>query len=272
MVANTRRAFTLIELLVVIAIIAILAAILFPVFAQARASARSISCVSNVRQSALGALMYSQDYDESIPLLFNGPRGTGAWGVPGTDLNSPPNSFFNVIQPYIKNYQMGYCPESGKTQWQSAIPFETGQAYNKTFEDNGFYYGAFGQMSVNILLVEWGSRGKIAAINRPAEMVFVVGDSVWGNVEETNWAVGNTGVWPNSTSPGMKCFNWGQGWTWYVHRATGRGGTRANVESGLANVAFADGHTKAFRHNTLESCDFNTTANLWAYTFWDPRY
>src|SRR5579862_9180182 len=66
---NTRgrkTAFTLIELLVVIAIIAILAAILFPVFAQAREEARSISCLSNTKQMALAQLMYAQDYDESI--------------------------------------------------------------------------------------------------------------------------------------------------------------------------------------------------------------
>src|SRR5437763_1807788 len=63
---SRRSAFTLIELLVVIAIIAILAAILFPVFAQARESARSISCLSNCKQIALGELMYAQDYDEII--------------------------------------------------------------------------------------------------------------------------------------------------------------------------------------------------------------
>src|SRR5207237_7640935 len=64
------RAFTLIELLVVIAIIAILAAILFPVFAQAREKARAISCVSNEKQLALGVLMYIQDFDEMFPLYF----------------------------------------------------------------------------------------------------------------------------------------------------------------------------------------------------------
>lgn len=64
--SDRKSAFTLIELLVVIAIIAILAAILFPVFAQARESARATACLSNTKQMALGQLMYSQDYDETI--------------------------------------------------------------------------------------------------------------------------------------------------------------------------------------------------------------
>ena len=63
--------FTLIELLVVIAIIAILAAILFPVFAQAREAARKSSCQSNLKQIANGVMMYSQDYDETMPLSFH---------------------------------------------------------------------------------------------------------------------------------------------------------------------------------------------------------
>ena len=272
MMQNAKRAFTLIELLVVIAIIAILAAILFPVFAHARASARSITCVSNVRQSASAALMYAQDYDESIPMMFNGPRGILAWGTPGTDLNSPPSSFFNVIQPYLRSTSLGYCPETGKTQWAPAIRYYTGQSYNATFENNGFYYGSFGQMAVNVLLVEWGAEGKIAAFNRPAEMVFVVGDSVWDNGKDTTWALGNTGVWPNATQPGMACHDWGQGWTWYVHRGTGRGGNRAMTESGFASIAFADGHMKSLRHDALESCDYNTAAKVWAFTYWDPRY
>src|SRR5438045_6126463 len=78
LLARKRVAFTLIELLVVIAIIAILAAILFPVFAQAREKARQISCLSNDKQQGTAFMMYIQDYDELFPLAF-GPYN-GAWG------------------------------------------------------------------------------------------------------------------------------------------------------------------------------------------------
>ena len=67
---DRRRGFTLIELLVVIAIIAILAAILFPVFARAREKARQTSCLSNVKQTALAMMMYAQDYDEVYPIAY----------------------------------------------------------------------------------------------------------------------------------------------------------------------------------------------------------
>src|SRR5260221_10359182 len=77
MLRRTRGAFTLIELLVVIAIIAILAAILFPVFAQAREKARSASCISNNKQMSMACLMYSQDYDETMPFGFGYYPGLG---------------------------------------------------------------------------------------------------------------------------------------------------------------------------------------------------
>jgi prepilin-type N-terminal cleavage/methylation domain-containing protein len=94
-----RKGFTLIELLVVIAIIAILAAILFPVFAQAREKARAISCLSNSKQIATGHLMYSQDYDETIMPWFV------RTGLPRDDARNDLNSWVFMIQPYIKNGQ-----------------------------------------------------------------------------------------------------------------------------------------------------------------------
>src|ERR1700759_352698 len=96
-----RQGFTLIELLVVIAIIAILAAILFPVFAQARDKARQISCLSNMKQTSLAILMYNQDYDETIPLGNQEYKGE----VTNYDI-----SWIKAVQPYTKNLQMFVCP------------------------------------------------------------------------------------------------------------------------------------------------------------------
>ena len=87
------RGFTLIELLVVIAIIAILAAILFPVFARAREKARQSSCSSNLKQIGLALNMYAQDFDERFMCVRQGP---GGWS--------------NLCQPYVKNWQMFVCP------------------------------------------------------------------------------------------------------------------------------------------------------------------
>jgi prepilin-type N-terminal cleavage/methylation domain-containing protein/prepilin-type processing-associated H-X9-DG protein len=102
-----RHGFTLIELLVVIAIIAILAAILFPVFAQAREKARATSCLSNGKQIALAIGMYAQDYDETFPFTFREDPTTG-------------NEFWwqDVVQPYIKTGNKGgilTCPSASSS-------------------------------------------------------------------------------------------------------------------------------------------------------------
>jgi prepilin-type N-terminal cleavage/methylation domain-containing protein/prepilin-type processing-associated H-X9-DG protein len=93
-----RRGFTLIELLVVIAIIAILAAILFPVFARAREKARQTSCLSNAKQIILAVMQYTQDYDECFPFYTNtyNPSTNRVW--------------WQVIRPYIMNDQVLRCP------------------------------------------------------------------------------------------------------------------------------------------------------------------
>lgn len=108
-----RRAFTLIELLVVIAIIAILAAILFPVFAQAREAARMTACLSNMRQIGTGMNMYLQDYDETLPAADWG----NAWVGPPytvfafqTGAGSGAPTWADVFQPYLKNTKVLKCP------------------------------------------------------------------------------------------------------------------------------------------------------------------
>src|SRR5437762_2363929 len=95
-----RRGFTLIELFVVIAIIAILAAILFPVFSQARKKARQAACQSNLKQMGLAVKMYIQDYDETYPPGL-APAGAGMV------------SALTLAQPYMKNTVVARCPSDG---------------------------------------------------------------------------------------------------------------------------------------------------------------
>jgi prepilin-type N-terminal cleavage/methylation domain-containing protein/prepilin-type processing-associated H-X9-DG protein len=100
-ISRKKSGFTLIELLVVIAIIAILAAILFPVFAKVREKARQISCASNLKQMALGILQYQQDYDEVFPMGWTA-TATGWYGWP------------TEIAPYIKSTGVLVCPDDSK--------------------------------------------------------------------------------------------------------------------------------------------------------------
>ena len=114
-----RKGFTLIELLVVIAIIAILAAILFPVFSKAREKARQTSCLSNQKQIALGILMYAQDYDEQTPIAFF------TWDSPP----GPPYCWRDLLVPYVKNNQIYQCPSDGQ-KWVEPINGSYGINWN----------------------------------------------------------------------------------------------------------------------------------------------
>lgn len=149
MFQRSRRGFTLIELLVVIAIIAILAAILFPVFAKAREKARQTTCLSNLKQIGTATLMYVQDYDEQFPwLMMDGrtnndstglsqglPAGPPIWSV---DLEAKRGLFMEYeLQPYVKNYQMFVCPTLGG----SPVKFGTD---NLPLNEYGSYAYTFG--------------------------------------------------------------------------------------------------------------------------------
>jgi prepilin-type N-terminal cleavage/methylation domain-containing protein/prepilin-type processing-associated H-X9-DG protein len=109
---RNKKAFTLIELLVVIAIIAILAAILFPVFAKAREKARQAACLSNMKQIGLAMIMYTEDYDECFPVSFNQGLST-----------ADPDCIMQKIQPYIKNTNVFVCPSPAK--WDFASMWST---------------------------------------------------------------------------------------------------------------------------------------------------
>lgn len=168
-----RRGFTLIELLVVIAIIAILAAILFPVFARAREKARQTACLSNVKQLTLAMMQYAQDYDEVFPYFQANPARGEPW--------------WNVTQPYCNNEQILQCPSrpaSGSTTyWGKYYPYPR--------------YGMNHYIQYNT-----SGAGAMAIIKRPAEIV-LLGDCCHGMGD--SWRI----AWPlapgSSTSSPRKC-------------------------------------------------------------------
>ncbi|RYX83646.1 DUF1559 domain-containing protein [bacterium] len=145
---SSRKAFTLIELLVVIAIIAILAAILFPVFARARENARRSSCQSNLKQIGVAFMQYTQDYDERYPGASGYYINYGGTNVPVTwDL---------TMQPYIKSYQIVTCPSDSQTPTVVIPTLGTTKRsyayanYLRSIPGGGSAGGAFGNPGRNI--------------------------------------------------------------------------------------------------------------------------
>jgi prepilin-type N-terminal cleavage/methylation domain-containing protein/prepilin-type processing-associated H-X9-DG protein len=211
---HRRAGFTLIELLVVIAIIAILAAILFPVFARAREKARQASCQSNLKQLGLGMLMYIQDYDEVLP-----GRAYGAYPhdlATGRTICWP-----GLVYPYIKNAQLFMCP--------SYPARYTVYAWEGTNRVN-----IAGNMGYNFCALGGSTNASymMALITRPVE-VPMIADSVCAGLKSTGTDPRNclyigpgtntTGVYPDEVHPRMGIHN-----------------------DGL-NVGFCDGHAKWFK-------------------------
>lgn len=215
---SSRPAFTLIELLVVIAIIAILAAILFPVFAQAREKARQASCMSNLRQVGIATLLYIQDYDETLfPWLEGDMMGIRAWdGYTDFSAGFPPVYRANegFLQPYMKNTQIEDCPTAA-----GLAPFTIDLA-------NGVpVWAAYG---VNMLLMPITSGTysglAMASVQQPADTVFMADAIRFANNPPTKLVRTNQLIPPSNGGP-------------QVH---GRHG-------GMANTLWMDGHVKAMR-------------------------
>ncbi len=229
-----RRGFTLIELLVVIAIIAILAAILFPVFARAREKARQASCQSNLKQIGLAFLMYIQDYDERWPRWEWGVVGGG--GTPTPDAQQ----WYVRLYPYVKNVQLFACPsrsDNGSCRWCFANPDDSRYVAGMP-EFRMIHYGYNEPMSNNCC-----GRGAMADLKRPAE-VLLVGD-----------CFSTLGGWENNDLRILYRYAAaGSG-----HPCIGCGGTVPQdrmddyaPHNGGSNICFADGHVKWVRWNRLK--------------------
>ena len=223
------RGFTLIELLVVIAIIAILAAILFPVFARAREKARQTSCLSNVKQLSLGIEMYAQDYDERLPMGI-----TGGYGEPGMTNENRCWWGEAIIMPYVMNREVMHCPSAPANLLQTHRPGTTN------------FRPAY---AVNINVLPYASARSLAEIRDPAGTA-VIADA--GQL--SSGVIGQPpDEWIHYES-GFSHYQWTapSGWTGNVqyspvnYESTNGNALRRPIprHNGGMNIGYADGHAK----------------------------
>jgi prepilin-type processing-associated H-X9-DG protein/prepilin-type N-terminal cleavage/methylation domain-containing protein len=241
-----RIAFTLIELLVVIAIIAILAAILFPVFAQAREKARAISCLSNMKQIGLGAVMYSQDYDEAVLpawLEYTDAQLDSMKKTPASDRPYWRRNWEYNIQPYVKNQRTMVCPSQGR------VGSDTGDWRSQDWENERS--GGVVGYGISDVMSNWGTDPVItqASLSRPADTVFFA---------EAGGLKSNTAdSAPRSFIKNPNGYREANGYAYEAatdrffspSRIWGDGDRDLPVarHSGMCNVAFFDGHAKAIK-------------------------
>ena len=219
---RVEQGFTLIELLVVIAIIAVLAAILFPVFARARESARRTNCISNMRQLGMAIQEYVQDYDELLPAATDGGNGAGldgGWIYYSVFPANPTPKAYDVtrgsIFPYVKNAQIYICPTDGQ-----------GRASGNSY-------------AINDCLVHRTSTGintgmSLATFDAPASWMLLGEEAPEG------------GFFPGdgSTDDG------------YFNLEVGNIFTERHYDG--SNLTFLDGHSKGYRTTQIKSNGFQT--------------
>lgn len=224
------RAFTLIELLVVIAIIAILAAILFPVFAQAREAARKTSCASNLNQIGKGAMMYTQDYDETLIPSYLEYRLAAAepyyWA-----------GWADLVQPYVKNIDLLRCPSANFQAQRARSDDAWYMAYAINWRLGGENGGSLGGGN---------DVRQMAGLAFPASTIWFMDASAACN---DNCRQADLGGWPEAwTHPASANSRAWDGVNGYAAR-----------HQGGANYTFADGHVKFLKADQLAGQAFNTT-------------
>ncbi|MGQ9737956.1 MAG: DUF1559 family PulG-like putative transporter [Armatimonadota bacterium] len=275
------RGFTLIELLVVIAIIAILAAILFPVFAQAREKARATACLSNMKQLALGIQMYAQDYDEVYVGSYVYANG---WG------QCPMFVWQDLIYPYIKNRQIFGCPSRaqqvfvrdngrlncapvaalygtavGHELGTSANPWTLGYFYNEAYNNQNQFcsrcdcnsgLNCYHGMVHQSVLSPYGGAIDVgvamAAVEEPATTIALSDAALWCDRSFTE--VDLVAIYVHPVDEDVEYDVYGNPYLWGCYIGGQKEGNVDKRHNRGANHAFADGHVKYMRQ---------TTPNMW---------
>ena len=260
---SKRSGFTLIELLVVIAIIAILAAILFPVFAQAREKARQTSCLSNEKQIGLAIMMYVQDYDETFPLAQRTPADGEVAAAGPTPENGNPNTvpWQWVVNPYVKN---GSKTASGIGDLELAggvwsCPSFPVTSQPREYGVNVHIMGDVSQYGYNDFGAQYQST-TLSRIKSPASKILVGEKGYMGAATNSG---GDTTDWSDVKLMTLQ-------WAWDANNFDLSQAKRADTDndkqgnawpwagimprfrhSGTSNVIFADGHVKAIHLGQL---------------------
>lgn len=218
--SQTNKGFTLIELLVVIAIIALLAAILFPVFARARENARRASCQSNMKQLGLGFIQYAQDFDEKYPggVYATGYNTGAGWG--------------GQIFPYVKSTQVYVCPSDGKNDLST---FYQANMYRVSYAYNA---------GIPFPTASWGiGNGAVASLNAPAKTVMLMECAMAGGQLDTSGGecVGNNYCYSSPATWGVPGWISGRGGAFSALYASGflagRGGNIITTPDADVSVA-----------------------------------